>query len=152
LRYSIYEVKEKFVPIPAEVEYLRHYIDFEKIRLGDRVEFTENIEDNNIGGIKIAPMILIVFLENAFKHSKNSRNEKIQVSVSLLVSDNSLVYQVKNSYDKSRPTNSEAGSDNGLGLENVKKRLNLLYPGKHDLKITEDEAFFEVKLWLKISK
>lgn len=95
-------------------------------------------------------MILIVFLENAFKHSKNTNNDTVQIYIDLHLWGNSILFQVKNSYDVNYLPNELNGS-NGLGMENVKKRLELLYPGsRHDLKISEDGAFFDVKLRLEI--
>lgn len=150
LRYAVYEAKEELVFLSSEIEYLHHYIEFEKIRLGERLIVTEELENDNTKTIKIAPMILIVFLENAFKHSKNTQDDKIAVEVNLQIRGGSILYQVKNSYNKNNTANEGADLNKGFGLKNVKKRLDLLYPYQHELEITEDGGLYAISLRLNI--
>lgn len=144
LRYSVYDAKELFVPLKDELVYINNYVDFEKIRIGERLVIHTDIS-REIEGLEIAPMILIIFVENAFKHSKNSTDQKIYIEIELKTWANSLLFSIKNSYQ-----DQEKGIDkySGFGLDNVRKRLNLLYPGKYDLKIVVKEGFYTVMLQL----
>lgn len=151
LRYSVYESKELFVPLKDEFAYILNYISFEKMRLSDRLVLKLDIEEqlkNSTG--KIAPMLLIIFIENAFKHSRNTISEKIYIDIDAKLWQNSLLFTIKNSYStqKSEPQFTE--KSNGLGLENAKKRLNLLYADGYDLQITEKDEFYTVMLRLNI--
>jgi len=147
LRYSVYDAKELFVPLSDELAYINNYIDFEKIRIGERLIINTKI-DQNAEDIQIAPMILIIFIENAFKHSKNSIDENIYIDIELKIWANSILFSIRNSYQE----NKDIGLDkySGFGLDNVKKRLELLYPGKHDLKTEVKDDFYEVMLLLKV--
>jgi LytS/YehU family sensor histidine kinase len=143
LRYSVYESKELYVPIKEEIAYLRNYIDFERLRIGDRLDLKIDIEDIDNSAIRIAPMLLIVFVENAFKHSKNTKDERIFVEMDLKKWGNSILFRIKNSHHNQQQSESVIG---GFGLDNVKKRLELLYHNAHDLQINKKENSFEVNL------
>lgn len=149
LRYSVYDAKELYVPLSNEIEYIKNYIDFERLRIGDRLELDVNIEEVYGTSIKIAPLLLIVFIENAFKHSKNTLSDKIQVSIMLKTFGKDILFAVKNSYD---PEAAESGTKDGykgLGFENAKKRLDLLYPEKYELIIGDRDNIYSVKLQIK---
>jgi sensor histidine kinase YesM len=150
LRYSIYETKEMFVPLSDELEYLKNYIDFEKIRLGKRLLLEVDLIEVTDKNPKIAPMLLIVFVENAFKHSKNSQHEKIYINLNLELSENSILFHIKNSFNKSNLNSELKKKQSGFGLENVRKRLNLLYPEAHDLEIKELDNNFSINLKLNM--
>ena len=143
LRYSVYEAKELYVPMKEELSYLKNYIDFEKLRIGERLDLKLDLEEMDNLSHKIAPMMLIVFVENAFKHAKNTHDETIFVEISLKSWGQSLLFLVKNSYD---PNEKKQIKNSGFGLENVKKRLELLYPNSHDLQINEVDNSFEIML------
>ena len=149
LRYSIYDTRQDFVPLANELAYIDNYIELEKIRIGDRLSFVSNIQKENIEGIKIAPMLLMVFIENAFKHSKNSLLPEIQIETGMQIIDDKLIFTVKNSYVD---TTSEYRSDEvpGIGLAVTLKRLELLYPGKYSLEKTKENGYYQVKLQLII--
>lgn len=147
LRYSVYEAKELFVPLKDEITYINNYIDFEKIRIGDRLVINVSITEIS-DEIKIAPMILIVFIENAFKHAKNSTDQNIYIDIELKTWANSVLFSVKNSYQDNFES---SGPDkySGFGLENVKKRLELMYPNHYDLKTGITENSYTVMLQIK---
>jgi len=145
LRYSLYDTKATYVSLQKEIEYLENYISLEKIRLEDQTEILLK-KSGNISDKKIAPMLLIVFVENAFKHLANTHDKKSRVVVAIEVTDKSLVFSCINTIDKQgNPTNLEKGKS-GIGLKNAKKRLALLYPEKHKLTITEKNNEHEVVL------
>jgi sensor histidine kinase YesM len=146
LRYSVYDAKEPYVLLKDEVAYLDNYIEFEKIRIGEKLNLTIEIDEVGASKVRIAPMLLIVFLENAFKHSKNTIESKIHIYIGLKIWGNSILFSVKNSYNSSARRSESFQGSSGLGLVNVKKRLELLYPNGYDLKIEDETDFYTVML------
>ncbi len=148
LRYMLYECRERYVPLTKEIEQLRNFTQLYELQIGDRgvVHFTtQNIQP----GYRIAPLILIVFIENAFKHSQAGQADNIFIEIDIQLSENGLLdFFCSNTFQ--RNTNTEK-LNKGIGLENVKKRLKLLYPGAHRLNIQETENMFEVHLSLKLN-
>jgi len=149
LRYSVYEAKELFVPLNEELSYIKNYIEFEKIRIGDRLMLKTGFEELEKRDIKIAPMLLIVFVENAFKHSKNTAEQSIQIEIHFKIWGSYLLFSVKNSQTQSKEK-SALDKNSGFGLANVSKRLELLYPNEHILEIENNEDFYQVSLQLKM--
>lgn len=147
LRYMLYECKEEFVALDKEVDQLKNFIQLYKMQIEDRgeVNFTaENIKP----GYQIAPLILIVFVENAFKHSQSNLSENIKIDVKVkLKEDGVLTFHSKNNY---QPQSTELTNGRGIGLTNVKQRLNLIYPDNHQLKIEQTDnvyqAFLDINL------
>lgn len=151
LRYSLYETKQEKVPLENEIKYLENYIELEKIRLEENLKLVIKINKTHFEKFQVAPLLLISFLENAFKHSKNIYNEAMIIEVFIAVSnEGSLVFQIRNNYNSNSENN--LVSKKGIGLENVKKRLQAIYPNKnHKLLIEFDEKFFNVELNLNLN-
>ena len=146
LSYMLYDCKAEQVPLQKEIEVMMDYIDLEKERYANRLDVSVNIE----GDIKdkyIAPLLLLPFLENAFKHGTSEQLEKPWLSMDLAVRQNALRCKVVNSKNEFVPV-----SENGIGIQNVKKRLAFLYPDKHELKLADEGDFFVVSLWLQLSE
>jgi LytS/YehU family sensor histidine kinase len=150
LRYSVYDASEIYVPLRNEMAYIKNYIEFEKIRIGDRLVLSTDLEEMIDPEISIAPMLLIVFIENAFKHSKNTASPEIFIDISLRTWGNSILFSVRNSYARQGEENSMLNRSGGVGLPNVNKRLELLYPNAHELNVRTDELFYTVELQLKM--
>lgn len=150
LRYSVYDASEIYVPLRNEMAYIKNYIEFEKIRIGDRLVLSTDLEEMIDPEVKIAPMLLIVFIENAFKHSKNTASPEIFVDISLRTWGNSILFSVRNSFGREDEENNMLNRSGGVGLPNVNKRLELLYPDTHELNIRNDELFYTVELQLKM--
>lgn len=151
LRYSVYESKELYVPLRDEFAYILNYIEFEKMRLEDRLVLTLDIEEQlrqHLG--KIAPMLLIIFVENAFKHARNAVSQKIYIDISAKLWQNNILFTVKNSFSLESVVSPSLEKSSGLGLENAKKRLALLYEKEHDLQIQSRDGFYNVMLRLNI--
>ncbi len=148
LRYSLYDTKEMYVPLEKEVQYLENYVSLEKIRLEDQTEISFN-KKGDFSSKKIAPMLLIVFVENAFKHLGILKNRKSNVLVDLIIEDEKLTFKCINSIDETKvqEQNLEKGKS-GIGLQNAKKRLHLLYPNKHELSIKKENKNHIVQLIL----
>jgi len=148
LRYSLYDTKEKVVSLEKEIQYIENYVSLEKIRLEDQTEI-QFITSGDFTHQKIAPMLLIVFVENAFKHLGVSKNNKNSVVITVLVSEETLTFTCTNTVDKTKTKNLESGKS-GIGLQNAKKRLDLLYSNKHQLEIIEKEEKYTVNLLLNL--
>lgn len=145
LRYSLYDTKEVFVPIEKEISYLENYISLEKIRLEEtEISF---LKEGDFSVKTIAPMLLIVFVENAFKHL-GGENSSVKINIKL--QKGTLHFLCKNSIDEnvSLERNLEEGKS-GIGMKNAEKRLELLYPNKHNLIIEKEKGFFSVNLTIK---
>ncbi len=143
LRYMIYETKTDKVMLNQEIIYLNNYISLQQLRLSKknqiRFQFPEKCSD-----IKIAPMLLIPFVENAFKFALKSGSGPA-IDISLQCIGNSLKFSCENNYKKGEEPTPEI---HGIGIENVKRRLEILYPGKHQLTISDHEPVFKVELSL----
>lgn len=146
LRYSVYEVKDLFVPLDSEIAYIQNYIDFEKLRIGERLQLQADIGPVTDGNIRIAPMLLIVFIENAFKHAKNTHRKTIVIEISLQIWEDRILFAVKNSYEEQ--PGKKPGIHSGLGLDNTSKRLKALYPDQHQLQIEKKDHQYSVTLQL----
>lgn len=149
LRYSIYDTNRDFAPLAAELNYIDNYIELERTRIGDKLNLEISIQKNYIEDIKIAPMILIVFVENAFKHSKNTLVNDIHIKMNLQIIGDTLLFEIKNNYSDILPA-MQSKDASGMGLTITKKRLGLLYPGSHSLETVVDKSYYMVKLQLKI--
>jgi two-component system, LytTR family, sensor kinase len=125
LRYVLYESESEIVDLQKEISYLQDYIELEKIRFASRMELSVNIS-GDLAERKIVPILLIPFLENAFKHASSKFNEKIWITVDLIVKDRNLSFTVENSVCPEAKTKMHHDYS-GIGLENVKRRLSLLY-------------------------
>jgi len=149
LRYSIYGGKKTFVPLKEEIDYLRGYIEFEQIRISDRLNLVFDIEDNCDPAILIAPQVLIVFLENAFKHAKNTLQPKIDIDISLKINHNFICLQVSNTYNEDASSHAPDVESSGLGLTNTIKRLDLLYGNDYQLEQKAENGIYHVELNIK---
>src|SRR3569833_1331797 len=151
LRYSVYGAKKQFVPQKDELEYIKNNIEFEQIRISDRLRLKTDIEQINSPQIKIAPLVLFVFVENAFKHAKNTLTQEISISISLKIEDNFIHFAISNSYHAEKG-DSAMPEDSGLGLENTVKRLGLIYGGDYKLEQNMEKEQYRVELFLKVKE
>lgn len=145
LSYMLYDCKANEVLLEKEIGIMRNYIDLEKERYANKLEISINIE-GDIKGRYISPLIFLPFLENAFKHGTSEQLEKPWLSMDLSVKQNMLRCKIVNSKNEYIAVN-----ENGIGINNVKKRLAYLYPGKYDLKINDEGNFFVVSLLLELN-
>lgn len=150
LRYILYEAGEKKVMIERELNYLQNYLELEKIRMGNRGKITFETEiDEDAENYLIEPMLLMPFVENSFKHGLNLQATDGWVNIVLNVTHGKLHFSISNNKGKRAPQNGQE-TIGGIGIENVKKRLELLYPGRHTITITEDEKVYTVVLELML--
>jgi LytS/YehU family sensor histidine kinase len=132
MRYMIYDTNHLQVPLNKEIEYMQNYISLERLRLNDQIPIRFDIEGNT-EGVLIAPLIFITFLENAFKHGVSNHYPGAWVNIQVSLRGKECIYRVENS--KMSGTKPEADEKSGIGLQNVKRRLELSYPGKYKLAI-----------------
>jgi sensor histidine kinase YesM len=146
LRYMLYETDEDKVALEKEIEYLKSYIELQSQRFGKKVQITTSFEPVSNGYV-IEPMLLIPFVENAFKHGTGLVPDA-QIDIHLMLEKGQLDFVVRNRYTDAAETPKDKTS--GIGLNNVKRRLNLLYPKSHSLTIEKEEDWFSVLLQLNL--
>lgn len=147
MRFMLYDTSTDEVPLDKEVNYLKSYISLQQMRLKDPDFVTVTIE-GNCHGKTIAPMLFIPFVENAFKHGqKNVASPGIEVKLTCLI--DSINFEVINYVDDKKEMNKDDTS--GIGLINTKRRLELLYPGKHEFTIEKENGSYKSNLRIYIS-
>lgn len=148
LRYQLYNGKKEVVSIKQEIEFLKDFIEIEKVRWKNNlvVKCSWEIEDDST---TLSPLLLITFVENAFKHVSRSKTEKGYVRVDLKQRNGGLTLFVENSKYTDSPT-TEKKDASGIGLENIKKRLEILYPNRYDLHINETDTTYSTSLSIKL--
>lgn len=144
MRYTIYEGKEDSVLLSDEISYLESYIELHKIRYQKQVEilFTHEVQD----GLKVAPLLFINLLENAFKHGIEKMCANAFIHLRMQSKGKQLFFRIENNFDGLASNN-----NNGIGLENLKKRLDYLYPNQYELIVEEKESIFKVQLNLELT-
>ncbi len=149
MRYMLYESNEDKVEIGKEMNHIESYITLQKLRISKEMPVTINYQkEGDFSTNRIAPLLLIPFIENAFKYGM-SFNEQSEININIHCQNNQLTLNVSNSIKKST-----VGADNnssGIGLQNVKKRLSIIYPNKHNLDISEKNGKFEVHLGILLN-
>lgn len=145
LSYMLYESNVPKVPLEKELLHLESYIQLEKLRYGKRLDisFSKDLQRQDV---LIAPLLLIPLIENAFKHGPAKEKSNSFIAVSLIVSEEHFIFTVENSFKNDLES---AGIQSGIGLANVKKRLGLIYPDQHELKVEKGKTF-QVQLKLDI--
>ena len=147
INYMLHESNQTSVPLAKEIKYLRDYLDLEKLRFGEELKL-EFKEEGNYTNFEIAPLILIPFVENAFKHGASLQTEGAEISVQIIADPEIFILRVENSVepDPSQRVNEISG---GLGLANVKKRLELLYKDRYILDIDNKTDTFVIRLEIR---
>lgn len=146
LRYMLDESASPLVPLEKELEHLHSYVLLEQIRCADRLELGYSVQGKS-GSKQIAPLILLPFVENSFKHGLADAIEGGWINIDIQIRENSLYCWIANS----KPEQSENADGCGIGLSNARKRLELLYPDQHQLKITELQDSFTVTLEIPLN-
>lgn len=147
MRYMIYEAKDDKVPLSKEIIFLENYINLQKLRSGKLADISLGVE-GYAEGLEIAPLLFAPFVENSFKHGVKAETGPSYVKVRILVENGSLYFETKN--NKGLIDDVEKSRFGGIGLENVKRRLDLIYPSKHELRIVDGENEFTVNLTLQL--
>ncbi|MDF4203019.1 histidine kinase [Maribacter sp. SA7] len=145
MRYLLYETNTELVSLSKEIEFMRKYIELMKLRLTDNttIESSFPISEPNI---KISPLLFISLIENAFKHGV-SANKKSVISIDMITKENDVIFKIEN-YNFPKETSDKSGS--GIGLPNLEKRLELLYPNKHIFQKEIKDGIYSVYLKIEI--
>lgn len=143
MRYSIYDGQKETVSLAEEVDYLRNYLDLHQMRYHKKIEldFVTNIEDDQV---QIMPLLFIILVENAFKHGVEHLRADAYVYLTLEATSNSVSFSVENNFD-----DEEVSTQAGLGLRNLKRRLELVYPKKHNLSTIKTTKTFSAQLTIE---
>lgn len=145
LDYTLYGCNDEYVSVLKEVVLIENYLALEKIRYGKRVnvKFINEISKE----VKIAPLLLLTYIENAFKHGVSQELKSAEIDIHLKATDEQIYFKVRNSKTNYDPENSDA-KNNSIGLKNINQQLELLYPGGHSVVVTNTPQFYEVQLTL----
>jgi two-component system LytT family sensor kinase len=134
MSYMLYDSNQADVPLDKEIQYIRNYIDLEKVRYGERLEITFNIYGNT-EGITIAPLLMLPFVENSFKHGAKNQLHDSWIHIDLEIQPDSLILKVENSKPDFQVENQKAS---GIGLTNLKRQLNHLYGERYSLQLFDE--------------
>ncbi len=141
LRYQLYDCSNEKVPLKSEISYVNNYLQLDALRKSNaQIDF--NVEGNP-NGQQVAPFLFIPFVENAIKHGMSLENESF-IHINFEIEKEQVKFRVKNS----KPEKPIPSKDGGIGLVNVQRRLDLLYPNKHELKISDQKTDYEIELTL----
>lgn len=140
MRYSIYEGEKDTVGLREEIDFLKNYIELHRMRYHKEisVDFICAVDGNR----KVVPLLFIILLENAFKHGVENLRENAYIKMNLSTSENEICFTIENNYDK-------AENQSGIGLKNLKRRLELIYPNQHELTFSITENVYQAQLILK---
>jgi two-component system, LytTR family, sensor kinase len=147
MRYMLYECNEPLVPLSKEVSYIKNYLDLEKLR-HKNMDIKFDVE-GVMNDMNIAPLIFIAFIENAFKHGASNAIAPGFVQIHMLIENNEVNMYVENSKAEKQPM-MEHKRSGGIGLVNVKRRLDILYPKRYHLDIYDNPNTYGVNLWVKL--
>jgi len=148
LRYMLYECNTDYVPLKKDIEIIRHYIGLERLRHGDRLDLNLRIK-GEIQNQQIAPLLMIPLIENAFKHGASEMIADAWINIVIEIASHSIKLKVSNSKPLEAQSDSRAHFGK-IGLENVSKRLRLIYPEKHSFSIHDEEDMFVVILYIEL--
>jgi len=144
MRYVIYEARENVIPIGRQLDFLQNYVYLESLRTGDFLKVNFRVK-GGYTDIEIDPLLFIAFIENAFKHGIKDEKKQPYIDIDFDISDKKrVVFSVQNNKEDFHIKDHQ--EKNGIGLGNVKKRLQMLYPGEHQLQITETADSYRVDL------
>jgi two-component system, LytTR family, sensor histidine kinase AlgZ len=137
MRYSIYEGEKETVTIQQEIDFLRNYIELHKMRYHKQisVDFNCTIVQN----AQVVPLLFIILLENAFKHGVENLRENAYLKMNLTVDNKQIHFTIENNYEKTE-------NESGIGLKNLKRRLELSYPNQHELHFSVTENIYQSQL------
>lgn len=152
LRYQLYECNEAQISLRQELSYVKNFIELEQLRQEHNIHPNIVIDERNTANLRIAPFILTPFIENAFKHVSKRNDKANWIKMHLSVDEQQLHFEITNSISAHYHSSTELMPYKGIGLNNVQRRLNLLYPEKHTLIITKSNGNFTVQLQLQLQE
>lgn len=147
LDYMLYHSNNERVGLQKELTIIEDYIELEKLRYGERLKLNYEVSGST-QGIEIAPLILIPFVENAFKHGASNDRSKPEININVEITNDNLKLKINNTVPKHAQT--PKNGSNGIGLENIRRRLELIYTDKHKLDINFKDNYYHVDLCIEL--
>jgi len=145
LRYQLYECNRPEIPIEKELHYLKNYIDLQRLRMNENFKI-EFLVDDSLRNFSLPPLLLLPFVENAFKHVSHFSQKPNEILIQIIKQEHQLILLVSNTKDESvEPT-----THGGIGLANIQRRLNLIYEQRHELLTSKGVDRFEIKLSIPV--
>lgn len=135
LSYMLYDSKRNLIEVEKEIDYIKNYINLEKIRYGNRLDVQMSVI-NDVRGVQVPPLLFLPLVENAFKHGVSNAVEESWIHIDISLKKRVLIFKIENSLCLEKATTN--GFGNGLGLDNLRKRLEILYPDNFELKLLKD--------------
>ncbi len=148
LRYQLYDCTAETVSLDKEITYIKNYVAFQKLRKGENLLVEINIDYQDVG-LKIAPLLLITLIENAFKFVSSFSSKENKILIILSVKDSVLNSSFLNT--KEMQHNAVQNGSNGIGLVNLKRRLELLYADKYELTTIDEDEFYQTNLTINLA-
>ena len=142
MRYTLYDADTEFIELSKEIDYINKYINLQELRLTNKNLITFTV-DGSVESVKVAPMLFISFIENAFKHATD-KDAEAGISIQFKITEHRIIFNVTNAFDATK--NMVKDKTSGIGLENVKRRLQLIYPDSHKLEISTKDNRYKVEL------
>lgn len=145
MRYSIYDGQKEAVTLEEELVFINHYIELHTARYHKKtdIQISKNIQKE---GMKVKPLLFIILVENAFKHGVENLRENAFVHIHLTANEHSIIFAVENNFE-----DTESGEVQGIGLKNLQRRLELVYPKKHSLSNSITNSTYRAQLILKLT-
>ena len=150
LRHQLYECNDHQIPLAKEITYLKNFIELEKLRQNDNLEVIFSVQEDFVGQPGIAPFVLMSFMENAFKHVSRYHDQPNWIRGDLRLDHTNVIFNLSNSVSEEQ--NAEVVNYGGIGLKNVRRRLDLIYSGKYRLDIRHDTDRFAVHFEAELEK
>ncbi|RUT79871.1 sensor histidine kinase [Ancylomarina longa] len=148
ISYMLYECKDEEVSLEKEIQFIKNYIELESVRVEDVAQINLQIDGEN-QEYQIPPLLFIPLIENAFKHGINSVHDSSEINIQISISDSSINLDIENPYEQMKEVEA-ATNHKGLGIQNVKKRLELLYPKRHIFTTSIDNNLYKTHLSLSL--
>lgn len=149
LRFMIYESQAEFIPLTQEIKAIKNYVELEKFRFGDEMDISLSFS-GDLEGILIRPLLLLPLMENCFKHGAGDELDQKWISLDLNVEKDLMHFNLSNSRNPESTNRDIPGESSGVSLQNVRRRIELYYPGKHTFMIKDDGEIFHIKLELNL--
>jgi two-component system LytT family sensor kinase len=150
MSYMLYDSQTEQVALSKEITHIKNYLELERLRYGNRLDLSFNVS-GEAGAYQIAPLLLIPFVENAFKHGVSNQTEGAWITIDIKIKDDILYFKTENSKAEFLPVQDTQNYKKGIGLQNVRRRLELLYNNKHSLEVIDERRTFSVDLKLHLN-
>lgn len=150
MSYMLYDSQANSILLTKEILHIKNYLELEKLRYNSRLDVSLNVSGET-DTKKIAPLLLIPFVENAFKHGVSNETDTVWVTIDIKVKTDWLIVKVENSYTENEIVINKTHDKNGIGLQNIMRRLNLLYPHDHELVLKKESDRYLVDLKIKLA-